>query len=387
MATAFKEKNQKGNRREQDYFTTVTILEHFSDAVFILSPALKIEYLNKTALDITGKKMDEILGKSMMNFLEFDKPLIPAASPENLLNHLLESNTSELEAYVSSNQYKTPVLASFGAVKNRQGEISYIIASAKDITIRRELEEELRYQNEQEKNDEKNKDLGKLAINVVHEISQPLTTIKLLSELSLKALKNKQIESLQSKLEQVIKLSDTISDTISSVRNFANNSEDFSFKPVQIETIINGAYRQLSYDFSENNITLNLISSENLPPVLANFMKLQQAFVILLSQFFHYLTLCGGAITAIVNNPNSKWLEIEFSFGKKNKEKPEVVKMTADYLTANERSVYREIINIGGYLYQYKSEEQLVYCIHLPVDKSVEREGLFDLIDMLHKDE
>ncbi|MCD6441549.1 MAG: PAS domain-containing protein, partial [Candidatus Marinimicrobia bacterium] len=59
---------------KKDYFTTITILESISDAIFILDKDGKIKYANKGALNILRIDIDDLIGRFIDEILidDFD---------------------------------------------------------------------------------------------------------------------------------------------------------------------------------------------------------------------------------------------------------------------------------------------------------------------------
>ena len=79
--------SKESSNLSKDYSTTVTILEHLSDALFILNPKGQVEYANRVALDMLGLKINEILGTQFNDFLnaEFDPNMLYDTENPNLL--------------------------------------------------------------------------------------------------------------------------------------------------------------------------------------------------------------------------------------------------------------------------------------------------------------
>lgn len=70
-------KSESDNMSEQinqatirDYQTTITILEHLSEAIFILKPDGFIQYANRVACDLLNVALKQILGKNLNDYLE-----------------------------------------------------------------------------------------------------------------------------------------------------------------------------------------------------------------------------------------------------------------------------------------------------------------------------
>ena len=387
----------------RDYSTTVTILEHLSDALFILNPKGMVEYANSAALDMLGLKLTDALGIHFNTYLNADfdpNMLYDSNNPDLLLENIYRGVFSEIETSLVNNEYQTPVIISFGLVRNTKGEVSFIIASAKDITIRKKLEKEIQQQQLMALSRDRYKELGELAVNMVHNLSQPITSIHLMIELMQKQFKggNLQPEKFERYFEDIVKLLDTMSTSISQVRNFAFLTEDESIKPVSSMEIIQSALKQLEYEISDRNININVNAEKDLPPVMANPISLQQVFITLLRFLWNdenqtealAAQVEGAAISLVVQNREDRWLRISIGrksgntddnlFAKESGAKP----LISSHLDLTVVQII--LTSIGGdfMMQQYENGGQ-EFVLRIPVDKGGERDQLRNLIEMLHK--
>ncbi|MEJ2052814.1 MAG: PAS domain S-box protein, partial [Calditrichaceae bacterium] len=239
--------------RLKDYSTTITILEHISDAIFILNPSGKIEYANNIALEMLGLNLEKIVGQNLNNYIVTDlniKKLNSEDPSDFLLKTIYEGVYNEVETALVNGNHITPVIISFGLVQNGKGQINHIIASAKDISIRKELERELRQQELLNISRDRFKELGELVINMVHNFSQPITSIQLLAEYMQKLIGKEEIDknALEKNLNNMIKLLNIINASISNLRNIAYAAEDDSLKSIDIIHSIEKLEKQISYD-------------------------------------------------------------------------------------------------------------------------------------------
>jgi len=200
------------------------------------------------------------------------------------LENIYRGAYHELETALVNQDYKTPIVISFGLVRDSGGEINYIIASAKDISIRKQLEHEMEQQQLLALSRDRYRELGELAVNMVHNLSQPVTSVRLSIELLQKQLEREQLDhdKTNRQFQHILSLLDSITENITSVRNFAFLTEDESLKPMKVQAVLQQAMQQVAYDLREKNIEINFDAAEKLPPVLANPLNIQQVFVSLI---------------------------------------------------------------------------------------------------------
>lgn len=390
-------KSQK-SKLARDYSTTVTILEHLSDALFILNPDGRIEYANRVALDMLGIKLQDILGQSFNQFLIADfKPdmLYDKDNPELLLENIYKGVFSEIETSLIHNEYSTSVVISFGLVRDAEQNISFIIASAKDITVRKELEKELQQQQLMALSRDRYKELGELAVNMVHNLSQPITSIRLMMELIEKQVRSGKVDKdqFQRYFRETTQLLDEMTTSIAHVRNFAFLSEDETVKSVKVQDVLDSALKQIAYELKERDIDLQQHLAGNLSPVLANPMSLQQVFITLFRYFWSEQPLKTKIPTLGIEivNVQDRWLRIRIhNFANQDVESP-----TATPSESGEQPLIGSHLDLtvvqiimtsfgGDFRMQSYAGDRVEFILRIPVDTNTERDQLRNLIELLH---
>ncbi len=392
---------QNSTNLAKDYSTTVTILEHLSDALFILNAKGQIEYANRVALDMLGLTLKEVLGNPFNSYLnaDFDTDLLyDSENPELLLEHIYRGVFSEIETSLVNKDYNTPVVISFGLVRDAQQHVSFIIASAKDITIRRELEKEIQQQQLIALSRDRYKELGELAVNMVHTLSQPMTSIRLMLELMEKQVEKEKLtkENAKRYFSDIKSLLDTMTASITNVRNFAFLTEDESLKPVRIEEIIQNALNQLDYEIRERDADIEINAEKELPSVLANPISLQQVFITLVRFMWEHrlqkdLKGNGPSIRFDLRSVKERWLKIvltnrisvETDTGlppTESAEKP----LIGSHL---DLTVVQIILTSLGGDFTMKNYDQnsFDFILRIPVDQGGERDQLRNLIELMHQ--
>ena len=369
----------------RDYTTTITILEHLSDAVFILSADGSIQYANHNATDMLRLPIEMLLGKNIMDYLAGDN--------EAFFDQVLHGVYNEVETMMINDGYKTPVVISFGIVYGQEGDVSYIIASAKDLTIKTEFERE--WQQHQLINTlrEKYRELGDLAVNVVHEISQPLTTVRLMAELTKKNLSKQEpdIAAVQKNLQTILDMTDSMGQAITRVRSFAMQTEDDTLQPVDMLNLLDDAVQQIAYELKERDIEVVTDALHQIPSVMANPIGLQQVFVILLKNEWEWFALSSETkqdhkkIYISLRNNEQKWLDVRISHLPAGKSKSAFNGRPVTSNRSLDISMAQIIVSMfGGELLQHqKNKQNTGYIVRLPVSHNNEREQLLNLIDLM----
>ncbi len=127
--------------------------------------------------------------------------------------------------------------------------------------------------------------LGELSASILHEINQPLTGIRMSSELSLRLLgksNEMDLEYLNKNLEEILNLTRKVEEIINRLQNFARNSHQDDFANVDLNKSIENAVDLLKHQFSNENIKINT-DLNNIPFVRGHEIWLDQIFVNLLT--------------------------------------------------------------------------------------------------------
>ncbi len=373
----------------QDYTTTITILEHISDAIFILSARGMVEYANTSALNLLGYELGQIIGKNLADYLLHEDGA--AAIHEMLTRETIE----EMETELIGKHYAVPVLLNFGVVRSSRGGVSYIIASARDISWRKEMERTTNQKRILALSRDHYREMGELAVNMVHNLGQPLTSVRLKLELAQKQVKAEQpdIGKVARHLEKINQLLDGIQSTVEDVRQFASQTEDESYKPVNIGQIVDNAQAQLSYEFTENNVECEVAGCEDTHMILANPITLQQVFVTLLRVQLRFwegqaVKSASQKIRIRFEEENGKWLCIYFeplSPAKGKQASQETSFKGDDSLHLIDMQVVQLISEtLGGDFKWEVTKNRPTFRLRFPLDQHDEREQLRNLIELFH---
>ncbi len=139
--------------------------------------------------------------------------------------------------------------------------------------------------------------LGELSASILHEINQPLTGIRMSSELSIRLLapnKETNLEHLNKNLNEILSLTQKVEEIINRMQTFARNSHQDDFAHVDLNKSIDNAVTLLTHQFSNEKISI-ITNLNEIPSIKGHEIWLDQIFVNLLT----------NAKYALINN-NSK---------------------------------------------------------------------------------
>ena len=292
--TKQKKAEEKIRRAKEDWERTFDAIDNI---VIILDKELKIQRMNKTALNNIDKLVSE-------NFSESCAKLFNCAENE-CVNCPAKKTSVDAKAYSEEienlNKGKT-YHATSSPILNEEKELIGIVFVAKDITEEKKLRKQAEYRLQQVIQTDKLKSLGEVVAGVAHEINNPnayiTTNISLLEESwkEFKPLLEEFIESnknltnskdyYEDLIDETVEIIHSIKDGSSRIKNVVSNLKDFSrvnsagtFSFVNVNEVIEKGLKIIGSNLRRAVGKINLELEENLPQVKAHFQKLEQVFI------------------------------------------------------------------------------------------------------------
>jgi two-component system cell cycle sensor histidine kinase/response regulator CckA len=250
-----------------------------------------VTLINKKGCDVLGYEEEEIVGKNWFDL----------CVPERLRKELtdvfkrLVSRQNEIVEY-----YENPILTKSGEeriiewhntiLEDEKGQIIGTLSSGKDITLRKQTEEELI-------RSEKLASLGQLAASVAHEVNNPLAGILVYVKLLLKKYKDNELQAEWTET-QLFKMEKELHRTTRIIKNlldFARQSEP-TMRPTDINKAVEAALLLVGHQINLENIKLEKKLDAKLPPVLADFDQIQQVLINIIQNATQAMP-SGGTLT------------------------------------------------------------------------------------------
>ncbi|APF18244.1 putative PAS/PAC sensor protein [Caldithrix abyssi DSM 13497] len=373
----------------RDYQTTITILEHLTDAIFILKPDGAIQYANHVACDLLGLPLSQILKNNLNNFLH--PPFLFEENEKSFLEQIYQHSILELERTLKHGSYATPVVISFGFVRNNQDEVDFIIASARDVSVRKNLEKELYQQQLYAQSRDRYKELGELAINIVHRLSQPITSIRLLVEMMQKKLQRtgEEKEQFEKNFTQITLLLNEMNEVITNIRNFAFLTEEEKLKPVDLLESLGNALQHLQYELTEHDVEVFINKDKQLPLVPGNPLNIQQAFTMLLRFYLNNWSHGGAAESRKLQidliNMDEKWVELRFYEDRLSAKDIPFTKGSQALEQNFSLAVAQLMVTSSGGDFRHLApkNKKHAFMLRFPAAHSDDRQQLLNMIDMM----
>ena len=249
------------------------IIGSMLDALIVVDPEAKIMKVNKSTCELLGYKEEELVGKPVGTF--FAKAETPFKGTE--LEKLIEQGQlRNYETDLKAKDGKTiPVLLGGSVVKDKDGNMTYMVYTAKDITKRKQAEKREQQLQQELNRASRMASIGELAAGVAHEINNPLTGVigfsQLLISRDIPADIRKDLKVINSEAQRVAKI-------VENLLIFAHQSEP-GREYININHIISSVLELRSYEMKVHNIEVVPRFAPDLPCTMADASQLQQVFL------------------------------------------------------------------------------------------------------------
>jgi signal transduction histidine kinase len=137
--------------------------------------------------------------------------------------------------------------------------------------------------------------LGELTAGVAHELNQPLCVIKIISQATLRDMERGQFkeEDLAQNLPEVVNQVNKMAEIIDHMRVFTRRSEGRPLEKTELNSVIEGTLKFLGQQLKDRNIELTKALASDLPRVTADPIRLEEAFLNLISNARNALESSG----------------------------------------------------------------------------------------------
>jgi PAS domain S-box-containing protein len=293
---------------ERTYLSNV--LQSLPVGIVVLDLKGRVDSLNRHALEMIGKGLDEMVGKPV-------DEIIPLSSWSFLQNNSNNSSVGDggLEVELKREAGENlALLASSSFLKDRNGVVSGSLVFFQDVTDFKKLKERA----------ERNRRLvamGEMAAGIAHEMRNPLGSIELFASI----LRDDLTHAIKAhpqldKGKDLLKISENISSGIKTLSSVLNNMLVFATQPrprlktVMISDLLNKSLNLLSPIVKTSFIEIVLKGTVNGVAVSGDEELLKQAFLnIIMNALQAMKEQKGGTLTIDVIVKRESYVEISFA--------------------------------------------------------------------------
>ena len=165
-------------------------------------------------------------------------------------------------------------------IKDGKGNFLGFRASNRDITARKQAEEEVRLHRAELAHVTRVATLGELAASLAHEINQPLTAILSNAQAALRFLNNDKpdLEEVRDILTDIVSDDKRAGNVIRRLRTLFRNAE-LEMTSLDINRLINDTLEIIKSEVIMRKVSIKIESDKTLPPVIGDPIQLQQVIL------------------------------------------------------------------------------------------------------------
>jgi len=306
-------------------------------------------------------------------------------------NHEIFSNS---EAELRGARGTIPVLINFSVIPDADGDLKYLIVTAKEITYRKSLEKELKNKQALSVSFDRLKALGEMSIGLVHTLGQPVTSM----ELRLDHIN--QLEDVSEIKKQVLELQKdmgTLAKIVKKVRSYAQLTDNKQIQAILINDSLKSILQVLEYDIRSANIKVERVFAQDMPTIDANEPELEQVFINLVTNaieaFDENEISEERSLVISTSTVENKWIQVSFKDNAGGIDESILAYIFDPFYSSWDKdkhagtglSVARSIVtSLGGDLIVETDESGSNFKLRIPVTQTEERTQLFNLIELLN---
>ncbi|MCM3587820.1 EAL domain-containing protein [Mesobacillus maritimus] len=265
------------------------ISENMTDIIMLLDIFGTIQYASPSLGKVMGNPLESYIGKSSFDLIHPDDKQSVIMGFKKVLNTM---NPLRLEARFVNIVGKSLLFEGLGTpVLGENGDPEHFIVVGRDITEKREMEEQL-------SKSEKLSVVGQLAAGVAHEIRNPITSIKGFIKLLEEGIMKKEF------FEVISKDFKQVEEILEEFINLAKPKE-IQLKKVNIKNILKEVVTLIKPEANLKSVEIFQEYKQNLPQIMCDSNQIKQVF----------LNIIKNSIEAI---PKNGFVEIQGSIEGKN---------------------------------------------------------------------
>ena len=298
-------------------------VEHRFRAVFdqrlqlvgILSVEGIVLEANQMSLDFAGIERDAVVGRAYWETPWWKHSPKLQRRMRSAVAAASQGATRTLEATCMRADRELATLEfSVRPIKDKAGDVIFLVTECHDITERRLAEEEARHHRERIAHVSRLSTLGEMAAGIAHEINQPLTAISLFAQAGRRLIDSGDYEKISEVCHKLNEHALRASAVVERMQTMARQGESRK-EIVDPNELIGTAVRLAESEARIRDIEIEFEREDGLPPVAVDGVQIQQVALNLLRNGMEAMLAanCCGDKTIVIRTRGLDQGEVEIS--------------------------------------------------------------------------
>ena len=286
-----------------------TTLTSIGDAVVATDNAGRVTFMNGVAESLTGWTQAQAQGRPLQDVLTLvnEQTRLPLDNPvDRALREGLIAGLADHTVLISRDGVERPIDESVAPIRNSQGGTIGVVLAFRDITGRREAEEQLRRLNQDLRRT--NQDLQQFSYAASHDLKEPLRTVSNYLQLIRSRYSGRVLDQEAGQLFDVaVAGAQRMHALVEALLEYSRSGEvgDAPLEPVPVDKVVGDAITNLQSSISETSADVSL---GPLPVVNANPQHLTQVFENLIGNALKYRSQQPPRISVTAAEGAHEWV-------------------------------------------------------------------------------
>jgi PAS domain S-box-containing protein len=258
------QRKMEAQLRQQEQFRQ-KLLESFPDLILVVDLEERYTFASSRIRDLLGYRPEELIGKKIEDLQDHSPEFLSlyrdVASGKQLFA------AAEYGALHRDGSWRT-MRASASQFYDSENKLSGVIMSVRDITVEKKLEQQIIQS-------ERLAAMGQMIGGFAHELNNPLTAILGVSELL------REGEANEGRARQLTMLHQQARRATEIVQNlmYFSRPPAAGKTPVNLSELVDRTLHLHAYSLRKSNITVDFLTEEGLPQIIADPHQLMQVFL------------------------------------------------------------------------------------------------------------